>query len=100
MATAVTGYSRAIHTRYALTPRGRFALVFQGLLSDLRSSSRRDIHRPSPRRRTRSRRAPPLDLTRKFIVPALRSTPAFIQPCLALARNEVPTARGLVHELK
>jgi bifunctional non-homologous end joining protein LigD len=26
--------------------------------------------------------------------------PAFIQPCLALARNEVPTARGLVHELK
>jgi bifunctional non-homologous end joining protein LigD len=25
---------------------------------------------------------------------------AFIQPCLALARNEVPTARGLVHELK
>src|SRR6266516_3477379 len=28
------------------------------------------------------------------------SFPAFIQPCLALARNEVPTARGLVHELK
>ena len=26
--------------------------------------------------------------------------PAFIQPCLALARTEVPTARGLVHELK
>jgi bifunctional non-homologous end joining protein LigD len=26
--------------------------------------------------------------------------PAFIQPCLALARNEVPTARGLIHELK
>jgi bifunctional non-homologous end joining protein LigD len=26
--------------------------------------------------------------------------PAFIQPCLALPRNEVPTARGLVHELK
>ena len=26
--------------------------------------------------------------------------PAFIQPCLALPRTEVPTARGLVHELK
>ena len=26
--------------------------------------------------------------------------PAFIQLCLALARTEVPTARGLVHELK
>src|SRR6266481_4664442 len=26
--------------------------------------------------------------------------PAFILPCLALARNEVSTARGLVHELK
>jgi hypothetical protein len=26
--------------------------------------------------------------------------PAFIPPCLALARNKVATARGLVHELK
>jgi bifunctional non-homologous end joining protein LigD len=26
--------------------------------------------------------------------------PAFIPPCLALPRNEVPTARGLIHELK
>src|SRR4029434_983516 len=26
--------------------------------------------------------------------------PAFIQPCLALPRNQVPTARGLIHELK
>jgi ATP-dependent DNA ligase len=26
--------------------------------------------------------------------------PSFIQPCLALARTEVPSARGLVHELK
>jgi hypothetical protein len=26
--------------------------------------------------------------------------PAFIQPCLALPRNEVPTGRGLIHELK
>jgi bifunctional non-homologous end joining protein LigD len=26
--------------------------------------------------------------------------PAFIQPCLAMPRNEVPTARGLVHEFK
>jgi ATP-dependent DNA ligase len=39
-------------------------------------------------------------LARAFSGAKVAPFPAFIQPCLALPRNEVPTARGLVHELK